>query len=167
MHIAVLDQPVSWSDNEIHEDLKGAFNKIQSYNYYSFDGNKDNHGLNVVGVIAARANNIGIRGIAYESQLYTYGILPPNNSQNLPNLKNSHIAAMKRINQIPEISVVNNSWGTNSLYIEPEYLSTLEKGIQEGFGGKGIVQVRAAGNEGWGEKRNYGSRKQLLRIYPC
>ena len=146
MHIAILDEPLSLKNNEQHEDLKNTVNYAKSHNFYPFLQNDGNHGLGVAGIIAARANNIGIRGIAYESQMYTYGMLNPTGG----NSEDQHtIDAMKKINQIPEISVVNNSWGSNSTEYEPDYLQTLEKGIQDGFGGKGIVHVKSGGNEGF------------------
>ena len=100
--VAVLDEPLGLTEAEVHEDLKGGRNLTKSYNHFPFDRlNTVNHGLEVSGVIAARANNLGIRGIAYESTLYTYGVLGSQFSFQII------VDAMNRINQIPEIAVVN------------------------------------------------------------
>ena len=144
MHIAILDEPIGLTDSETHEDLARAKNLRKSHNYLPFSQiNHPNHGLEVAGVIAARSNNLGIRGIAYESTLYTYGVY-------LDQLVIANVIdAMNRVNQIPEITVVNNSWGNElEIIINEQYQTTLEQGLQTGFNGKGIVQVRAAGNNG-------------------
>ena len=146
-HIAILDEPFfqKGKENETHEDLKGAIHK-ESHNYHAFTSNENNHALQVAGIIAARANHLGIRGIAYESQVYAYGILNP---KNLTFVNFDEITdAMKKILKIPEISVVNNSWGSFRLTMPAKYQAVLKQGLTTGFGGKGIVYVKSAGNEG-------------------
>ena len=142
MHIAILDEPLGLTEATAHEDLKDRQNFAKSHNYYSYDDTTDNHGLNTAGIIAASGNKVGIRGIAYESKLYTYGIFGSTNSQPWDNA----VAAMKRINKIPQIAVVNNSWGEENLKIKSAYRAVLEAGLNKGFGGKGLVHVKGAGN---------------------
>ena len=142
-HIAILDEPVGLTESTAHEDLKANQNFSQSHNYFTYNGNEDHHGLGVAGIIAASANDLGVRGIAYESKLYTYGVLSDG-----PLLMPNVVDAMERINRNSQISAVNNSWGSKYILIDPAYRRVLEKGLQTGFSGKGIAHVRAAGNDG-------------------
>ena len=142
-HIAILDEPLGLTESTAHEDLKANQNFSQSHNYFTYNDTKDNHGVAVAGIIAANANDLGVRGIAYESTLYTYGVL-----SDIPLTMSNVIDAMEKIYQNSQISVVNNSWGRYFILIDAAYRRSLEKGLQTGFSGKGIVHVKGAGNDG-------------------
>ena len=143
MHIAILDQPFPLIQSKAHEDLKDNQNFTKSYNYFPFDykNDGDTHGLNSAGIIAAVGNDIGLRGIAYESKIYTYGIL------SAKPVGDEAPDAVKRILQIPEIAVINNSWGTTNITLNSKYRAALEEGLEKGFYGRGIVHVHSAGND--------------------
>ncbi len=142
--IAILDDPLAISESTAHEDLKENQNFAQSHNYATY--NDEIHGINVAGIIAASANNLGIRGIAYESKLYTYGILSEGSLVSM----SAVVDALKRINQNPQIAVINNSWGNDEdILIDAAYRKNLEKGLETGFLGKGVAHVKSAGNDGF------------------
>ena len=146
MHIAILDDPIALTYAKAHEELKNRQNFSLSHNYYPYSPIERDHGLNVAGIIAASSNNVGIRGIAYEGKLYTYGVFGKID----PSVEhwNKIIDAMKKINQIQQISVVNNSWGNQIPKINSAYRVVLEEGLNNGFDGKGLVHVKGAGNNG-------------------
>ncbi len=132
--IAVLDDALRLSEGEVHEDLRGNLIASKSHNFYGLNGN---HGLRVSGVIAARDNHLGGRGVAFRSKLYTYGILHQNKKDS------DTIDALTR--NISEIAVSNNSWG-EVFGVKDGYVQAWQKGLRDGFGGKGTVYVFGAGN---------------------
>ena len=141
MHIAILDEPLPITESKAHEDLKSNQNFAKSYNYFPFK--YEFHGLNTAGIIAASGNNVGLRGIAYQAKIYTYGILGGKDAD-----VKKFVNAMQRVIQIPEICVINNSWGIESIDLEESHRLVLEKGLQTGFNGRGLVYVNSAGNKG-------------------
>lgn len=145
MHIAIFDTPASLEESTQHPDLKQNHNITLSYNYIPFEPINHSHATNVAGIIAATGNTIGIRGIAYESTFYTFGIL----TGQTQNIFDRATDAFKRLRKIPEISVINNSWGVSTrLSKHKGYWDALEEGLENGFYGKGIVYVKSAGNNG-------------------
>ncbi len=129
-----------------HEDLKDNVDSELNHDYSGEDdiyGPFEHHGTNVAGMIAARDNDIGVRGVAPRATVYGYNFLAGLNSTG-PNL----LDAMTRNMGVTAVS--NNSWGpadgpgaspTFSLWRQ-----AIDAGITEGYGGKGIFYVFAAGN---------------------
>ena len=130
-----------------HEDLKD--NVATGLNFdYGTGGNDiygrfDHHGTHVAGMIAARDNDIGVRGVAPRATVYGYNFLSGLNSTGL-NL----LDAMSRNSGVTAVS--NNSWGpsdgpglgrTFSFWRQ-----AVHAGITEGYDGKGTFYAFAAGN---------------------
>ena len=108
------------------------------------------HGTQVAGLIAARDNNIGIRGVAYRSELYSYtfGV----NDKDFPiDLKKDIIRIFNR-SESKQIAVYNGSLGTainfmfSLSYLDDKLKEAFDKVTKEGFYGKGSSLVFAAGN---------------------
>ena len=100
------------------------------------------HGTGAAGLIAARDNGIGVRGIAPRAQIFGYNIIDAYNP--------THAAdAMTRGMETTAIS--NNSWSVTE---GPGYAAApsgweraVVRGVMEGYGGKGVLYVRSGGND--------------------
>ena len=142
INVAVVDNGIYHT----HEDLKD--NVDTSLNHDYTDGEDiysrfDHHGTNVAGMIAARDNDIGVRGVAPRATIYGYNLLSGENATGL-----NVIDAMSRNGVVTAVS--NNSWGPGD-GPEPSHTfsfwrEAVNVGITDGYGGKGIVYVFAGGN---------------------
>ena len=138
VNVAVVDNASDLS----HEDLTGRY---LSVDYVGPDRIRDpfvDHGLGVAGLIAARDNGLGVRGVAPEATLFALNVLER------PVLSNI-LDAMTRLRGTTAVS--NNSWGftfsQGPHVISKTWETALETGIAEGFDGKGTVYVFSAGNK--------------------
>ncbi len=100
------------------------------------------HGTGAAGLIAARDNGIGVRGVAPRAQIYVYNLIDDYNHANAAD-------AMTRGMETTAIS--NNSWSVTE---GPGYATApsgweraVVRGVTEGYGGKGVLYVRSGGND--------------------
>ena len=138
VNVAVVDNASDLS----HEDLTGRY---LSVDYVGPDRIRDpfvDHGLGVAGLIAARDNGLGVRGVAPGATLFALNVLER------PALSNI-LDAMTRLRGTTAVS--NNSWGftfsQGPHVVSKSWETALETGIAEGFDGKGTVYVFSAGNK--------------------
>ena len=132
-----------------HEDL--AANVVTSRNHdYTGRGNVfdpiDTHGTAVAGIIAARDNDVGVRGVAPRASIFGYNILGYGAFTT-----GRAVGAMYRSEDAQHTAVANNSWGYRPTSLPGGGLgatweSAVERGVTEGYGGKGIFYVWSAGN---------------------
>ena len=143
VNVAVVDDRL----DPFHEDLRD--NVLASRNHsYGPVGPVDAHGTAVAGLIAARDNQLGVRGVAPRASIYGYDLVSDFNLANA-----ADAMARGRVTT----SVSNNSWGLSSgPYVgrSSRLLDlAIESGLREGDGGKGVVYVMSAGNDhgqsGW------------------
>ena len=136
--VRVVDDGV----NGEHVDLSDNFT------VYAGDvdiGGADEHGTRVAGVIAARDNDRGGRGVAPRASISSYK-LPPGEPSD-PAVQDAIQLAM--VHDLDVTAVSNNHWGilnlrTGDPRIAPAgWEMAIEKGVTEGFGGKGISYVTA------------------------
>lgn len=145
--IALLDGPADVS----HEDLKDRIYQIKknnldkyinqevSLNQLKNSHSNEFHGSETAGLIAATGfNNKGIRGIAYNSKLYSIDLLRMQDQLGDQALKQ----ALNTIIDLPETNVVNISLGSY-LYGINDHNEHLFKKLYE----KNIPIVHASGNE--------------------
>ena len=100
------------------------------------------HGTGAAGLIAARDNDIGVRGIAPRAQIYVYNIIDAY----------SHAYAADAMTRGMETTAIsNNSWSVTE---GPGYAAApsgweraVVRGVTEGYGGKGVLYVRSGGND--------------------
>ena len=107
------------------------------------------HGTAVAGLIAARDNDLGMRGVAPRASIYAHNALSRGTDADI-------LSAMLHEQNVTRVS--SNSWGAN----ESPGLDTapfiwelaLEHALTAGGGGKGIVYVFSAGNGGSSDYSN-------------
>ncbi len=101
------------------------------------------HATAVAGLVAARDNDVGGRGVAPRATLYGFHLLWHLTAENT-------VAAMTQ--ELATVAVSNNSWGnTDGPYVDPAsagWEMAIDTGVTTGYGGKGAVYVWAAGNGG-------------------
>lgn len=140
VNIAVVDDGMFFG----HEDLMANVN--QSLNYdYTGRGNIsrvfEHHGTQVAGVLAARDNDTGLRGVAPRATIYGYNYLMDTTDANT-------VDAVTRNHVVTAVS--NNSWGaptSQGLTSAPAFWTlTLQQGVEDGYGGKGTFYTFAVGN---------------------
>ena len=140
VNVAVVDDGMYFQ----HEDLKDNVNSDLNHDY---SGRGDifhpleHHGTYVTGVLAARDNGIGIRGVAPRATIYGYNLRVDHTDINMGD-------ALTRNRGITAVS--NNSWakaGSPGLLAAPQIFTlAVNQGINNGYGGKGTFYVFAAGN---------------------
>ena len=138
--VAVVDDGM----DPAHEDLRDNVNTALNHDYTEsgdiFDP-FEHHGTHVSGIIAARDNAIGVRGVAPRAAIYGYNFLAA------PSFINE-VDAMSRNAVVTAVS--NNSWGSLD---GPELSSAtsfwemaVNAGITTGYDRKGTFYVFSAGN---------------------
>ena len=101
------------------------------------------HGTKVAGIIAARDNDVGVRGVAPRASIYAYDAISSDG------FEDDHVVdAMTR--HVEDTAVVNNSWGQGTSpgpkAMSASWDAAIRHGIERGFGGKGTVYVGSGGN---------------------
>jgi len=131
-----------------HADLVQNVEKDLSLDY-SGDGNLlglwANHGTQVAGLIAARDNSFGSRGVAPRAKLFGVNYLDANST--------ALGAAESMLINVRTAAVSNNSWGPGRIGFTGPALSdaiwrkAIDLGVSRGYGGKGVFYVFAGGND--------------------
>ena len=100
------------------------------------------HGTGAAGLIAARDNDIGVRGIAPRAQIYVYNII---------DAYNHAYAADAMTRGMETTAISNNSWsvteGPGYAAASSGWERAVVRGVTEGYGGKGVLYVRSGGND--------------------
>ena len=145
--VAVVDNGMDWTHEDLIDNVDISLN-------HDYTGEGDihhpyaHHGTNVAGVIAARDNDVGVRGVAPRATIYGYNLLAVLDSADalLDDVRVADAAA--RNAEVTALS--NNSWGPpDSPRAElPSALWELaiENGVTKGYDSKGVFYVWAAGN---------------------
>ncbi len=150
--IAVVDDGMYYA----HEDLAANVNTTLNHNYdtdshdsHDIYGRYEHHGTNVAGIIAARDNGVGVRGVAPRATIYGYNYLTDAAQQRLVQDINQ-ANAMARNRNVTAVS--NNSWGYRSGpwlgHANRLWELAVDSGIREGYDGKGVFYVFSGGNGG-------------------
>ena len=141
VNVAVVDNGMYYA----HEDLKDNVDTSLNHDY---TGNGDiyrpyeHHGTRVSGLIAARDNDVGVRGVAPRATIYGYNFLAYTSDFNAAD-------AMARNRVVTAVS--SNSWERRSFFSYLAPIPTIlelaiDAGIAEGYHGKGTFYAFAAGN---------------------
>ena len=143
INVAVVDDGMHYTHEDLEDNVDATLNHNYNndttdiYDYFEW------HGTAVAGLIAAKDNSLGIRGVAPEATIYGYNYLESVSDAN-------RAEAMSRNSSVTAVS--NNSWGPRD-YGEPNPVEqtwemAVEDGVTNGYGGKGVVYVWSAGNGG-------------------
>ena len=146
INVAVVDDGMDYA----HEDLSANVDMTRNHDYDTNDQNGDdiyeylkNHGTAVAGLIAAQDNALGVRGVAPQAKIYGYNLLVDSTAANEADAATRDLATT---------AVSNNSWGPDDGpgldAPDKTWEMAITHGVTNGFGGKGIFYVWAAGNGG-------------------
>ena len=147
--VAIVDDGL----HEDHPDLVDNVDVSRGHDYTDGDGLHsafDHHGTEMAGVIAARDNDLGGRGVAPRATIYGY------NSYRT-RLESDFIDAMTR--NMATTAVMNNSWvsggGPGIKMVGGVWATAFDTGVETGYGGKGVFYVFGGGNDaGYGDNSN-------------
>ena len=138
------------------KDLAENINSSLNHDYGGMGGAYrpfDHHGTAVAGIIAARDNGTGVRGVAPRATVYGYNYLA-GNWQQFEDINRADAMGRNRV----VTAVSNNSWGPTdgpSLGRATRLWElAVDSGIREGYHGKGTFYVFAGGNGGRGHREN-------------
>ena len=157
INVAVVDDGMHYAHEDLMPNANTALNHDYTGNSEIYDP-LETHGTAVAGIIAARDNSIGMRGVAPMAKIYGYNLLRSSELKDEGD-------AMSRNASVTAIS--NNSWGPgDSGAPEPTntfWTAGVQTGITDGFGGKGILYVWAAGNGG--RRGDYSNLDEYANYY--
>ena len=163
VNVAVVDTGMDWRHEDLIENVDSSLN-------HDFNGEGDihhpysHHGTNVAGLIAARDNDIGVRGVAPRATIYGYNMLDAEvDSQSADDL----ITAQAAGTNSGVTAVSNNSWGYVASPVLPPAIWELaiETAVERGYEGKGVFYVWSAGNnDDVGEHANLDGIKNFHAV---
>ena len=158
VNIAIVDNGIHAG----HEDLVDNIVAARNHDYYGFGPDAlATHGTKVAGLIAARDNDIGIRGVAPRASIYVYNLTADEDK-----IADNEADAMTR--HMADTAVSNNSWSfpdDGDLHSPTAaWEEAVERGVTEGFGGKGVFYVWAAGNGGSADNSNLDGRANFYAV---
>ncbi len=145
VNVAVVDEAMRTT----HPDLRDNIVTARNHNFFrppSADDEEEElfHATAVAGLIGARDNGRGVRGVAPRASLHSINLIGGFTSD----FQEGQAMAL----HLRETHISNNSWGPLDTGVpEPTHsawFSAIERGVRTGAGGKGISYVWAAGNGG-------------------
>ena len=140
INIAVVDDGLHYA----HEDLAPNVITARNHDYFGDDvfDPLETHGTRVAGIIAARDNDLGGRGVAPRASIYNYNVIVGG----FPEDVNAGDAMTRNK---ADTAVSNNSWGPPWMLgsASATWEGAIVDGVTNGFGGKGVFYVFAAGND--------------------
>lgn len=145
--IAIIDSGISK-----HEDLviSGGYSAINGLETSASYADDQGHGTHVAGIIGAKNNSIGLRGVAYEAQLYAVKAFDSNGDAYLSDLIEGVNWAIEK-----DMDIINLSGGS------PEDSAVFKEVFDKAYA-SGILIVAAAGNvgayTGYGDNVDYPAR---------
>ena len=138
--IAVVDDGLHYA----HEDLAPNVITARNHDYFGDDvfHPLETHGTQVAGIIAARDNDLGVRGVAPRASIYNYNVI----AGGFPEDVNAGDAMTRNK---ADTAVSNNSWGPPWMLgsASAPWEDAIVEGVTNGYGGKGVFYVFAAGND--------------------
>ena len=156
--VAVVDDGI----HHQHEDLTDNVDTAKNHDFANQGGIYhpfENHGTEVAGLIAARDNAIGMRGVAPRATIYGYNFLQSSTFGD--QVKAASLNA-------DTTAVSNNSWsssiGRAGLAVVPSlWEEAIETAVTTGYGGKGVFFVWGAGNDA--SIGGHSSRNERTNFY--
>ena len=155
--VAVVDDGMHHQHEDLHENVAASKNHDYTGGGDIYDP-VETHGTAVAGIIAARDNSTGMRGVAPQATIYGYNYLVGQSNANEANAMSRNAATT---------AISNNSWGPGD-YGGPEpatkmWETAVRNGVNTGYGGKGVFYAWAAGNGA--EEGDYSSLDEYNNYY--
>ena len=140
INIAVVDDGMDFSHTDLRDNVSTSLNHNYSDTESIFNPFA-HHGTYVAGVVGARDNSVGVRGVAPRATVYGYNYLVS---------ERTDAERSDAMTRNAAVTAVSNSWGP----VEGPGLGeasffwerAVESGINSGYGGKGTFYAWAAGN---------------------
>ena len=143
INVAVVDHGMHYRHEDLTDNVLTAFNHNYDPGQTDIYHPYENHATAVAGLIAAKDNSLGMRGVAPEAKIYGYNLLEELNHANIANAMSRNAATT---------AISNNSWGLGNTGRPTQnhalWEAAVEDGVTTGFGGKGVFYAFAAGNGG-------------------
>ncbi len=150
--VAIVDR--TWEAT--HEDIRDNVDSARSQLWGGYTGERSDvsspyHGTAVAGIVGARDNTVGGRGVAPRVSLVNYNSLDSHNSAN-------HAAALTL--NMQTIAAYNMSYSGHDTYGLSGgiglWWNAVTEGTKKGFGGKGSSYVSGVGNGAAASKKGDG-----------
>ena len=172
--VAVFDSGATPSHPDLRYGSPHGFLPI-----YPDGFDQSGHGTHVAGIIAARKNDVGMHGVAFDADIASFRVLDENSELMDPSGADDSLAAGIDGMRERAILITNNSWGREALLVDPTDPATdpgarmrrkaeLEVVFSDSLAayrkyvGAGGVQVWAAGNEGFEQVSEDGGAHYLF-----
>ena len=143
INVAVVDTGLRSTHEDLADNVDTSRNAIYAPGG-DIENPREDHGTKVAGLIAARDNNVGVRGVAPRATIYAYDLLE--SGRWADDVEKAEAMAHERA----VTAVYNNSWGSGQSAIPKTTSAVLElarrEGVANGYGGKGAFYVWSAGN---------------------
>ena len=144
--IAVVDEGIDLSHPDLFANLLTGYDATDGQ-YGGINGGckgNDAHGTACAGIVAAINNDIGITGIAYNSNIIPIRIAYGNNYGGWITYDTWIADGLNKAQEEFKADVISNSWGggSNSEIIN----SAIQNAVTNGRNGKGCIVVFASGN---------------------
>ena len=157
INVAVVDDGMHYQHEDLTDNVLTAFNHNyvpgQTDIYHPYE----NHGTAVAGLIAAKDNSLGMRGVAPGAKIYGYNLLEQLTAANKANAMSRNAATT---------AISNNSWGSADTglpgHANEVWEIAVKDGVTTGYGGKGVFYAFAAGNGG---KEDYSTLDEYANFY--
>lgn len=146
--VAVLDEGVELTHPDLINNIIIGYDATEGETIGTNGGNKpnDNHGTGCAGIIAATDNNIGLKGIAYNSKILPVRIAYKNPNNNKWVSKTSwKVKGISYAWDTARVDVLSNSWTYSSGY-NSSVNNEIEKAATYGRNGLGCVVIFSTGN---------------------
>ena len=158
INVAVVDDGMHHQHEDLTDNVLTSFNHNYDPDLTDIYHPFEDHGTAVAGLIAAKDNNLGMRGVAPEAKLYGYNFLVEDTDANGADAMSRNAATT---------AISNNSWGPgDSSQPEPAtelWEAAVKHGVTTGYGGKGVFYAWAAGNGG--DDLDYSTLDELANYY--
>ena len=141
INVAVVDDGMHHQHEDLTDNVLTSFNHNYDPDLTDIYHPFEDHGTAVAGLIAAKDNSLGMRGVAPDATIYGYNLLVNNTDMNRAD-------AMDR--NATSTAISNNSWRPPGfglpIFASPLWEDAVENGITTGYEGKGVFYVFGAGN---------------------
>ena len=141
INIALVDDGMDFNHEDLRENVNTSLNRNYTNLLDSIFNPYLHHGTFMAGIIAARDNGVGVRGVAPRASIYGHNFLAQPTIFSL-------VDATTRNRLVTAIS--NNSWGLRDgpglSQAAAVWVLAVEAGIDTGYGGNGTFYAFAGGN---------------------